>query len=411
MAEAKFIDSYYIPKEFREIRTKEQIELIYKICRYDPEKKAWRGIAQCVREFQKRGWKISETTIKRFLKQYPEPPVKPKHVAPMYLEQFRESEIVKDFKKSNKSWKKYLPTFEYAWLMLDKKHPLSWTRDDLVMLFTGNFPDAEKRQMWIEHFATDEGRLAYERAVALRQVIFLLRRYKPDICFEDDIKKTGIFGTKGLKSKGKKRTWYLHEDDIHRLIQAIDKPDVLVLFRIGIECGARIGSITRVKVSDIDFTQRAINMYESKVRTYTLRYFHSLTMSFIRQYISDYPIKNELFPRPKSFYESEISKLGKLAGLPIKISSHIMKHTFVSLASHHGVSLQVVSEQSGTVPTTLMEYYMARNDAQMKHELIGAEYDIEPFHKLVEKWDEWFRKRYEELRGRVVWIDGFKPKR
>ena len=76
----------------------------------------------------------------------------------------------------------------------------------------------------------------------------------------------------------------------------------------------------------------------------------------------------------------------------------VMKHTFVSLAGLHGLSLDDCAEQCGTDPTTIRDFYHGTLGDKLRSIILGE--------KTFEPWKDWIRriieplytKRYNELK-------------
>jgi integrase len=220
------------------------------------------------------------------------------------------------------------------------------------------------------------------------------------------------FETKGLKRpKGVKKQWFLEDEEITRLIEAIDREDLLVAFVLSLFSGGRASSIMESCVSkgirpmDIDERNYGILMFEPKRQEYVLRLFHPKLVGLVKRYISDCGVKPNEFLFPSY---GVMRKLLKSAGLKGKVSKiaemmgswHITKHTFVSQGAYHGLSIEVISEQTGTDANTLMDYYAGIKEKKMRAELLGEKVDIEPFHVwALRVIIEPAIRRYEEVTG------------
>lgn len=199
-----------------------------------------------------------------------------------------------------------------------------------------------------------------------------------------------------------------------------------------------------------------ITMFEPKVEGSKTggkvnRYFTPQTMAFFKRYVTDFGIVGawfRRFPSDQTNYQSYSASI-KLAGLRAGIwhfkiakkdeqlptgekiapngrvyrlqpindtkkgtivyrkswliegkltTSHTaMKHTFVSLAGLHGLSLDNCAEQCGTDPTTIRDFYHGTLGDQLRAAIAGE--------KTYEPWKDWiarfvdplFTKRYNEL--------------
>ena len=81
-------------------------------------------------------------------------------------------------------------------------------------------------------------------------------------------------------------------------------------------------------------------------------------------------------------------------------TSHTVgKHTFVSLAGLHGISLDECSDQCGTDPTTIKDFYHGTLGDKRRASILG-EKTFETWRDWIEKEggiDELYNKRYDEL--------------
>ena len=243
------------------------------------------------------------------------------------------------------------------------------------------------------------------------------------------------FTTKGLKVEPSKKGWYLEDPELVRYIYAINEPDTLVFSRVGFEGGGRFSSTSLVSTDKIHYDMGMIEMYEPKVTKAEERYFCTSTLDFVRQYCKDFNIIGKLFPWKYAFYEVRFLEAGLKAGLfrytgteetkirkkgqwvtrkvqtheGKKTSTHLLKHTFVSLASLHGFGLDDVSEQTGTDASTLKQYYLGVGKKKLQG-LIRGKPDFVPF-------DEWVNKvlnphwvaRYNQIKDKGIAIERHKP--
>jgi integrase len=202
------------------------------------------------------------------------------------------------------------------------------------------------------------------------------------------------FTTKGLKRpKGARKQWFLEDDELARLIEAIDRRDLLVAFVVSLLSGGRASSVMKssrpktkgIRPMDVANRNSGILMFESKRQEYVLRLFHPTVIELVNRYIDDFHIKaNEPL-----FYDygtmrkalKETASRGKVSKIvDMRGSWHITKHTFVSQGAYHGLSLEVLGEQTGTDTNTLNEYYAGIKEKKMRLELLGEKVEIEPFH-------------------------------
>jgi hypothetical protein len=321
--------------------------------------------------------KLSRPTIDRILRQHPKSPTK---TIPKYVFQWEETEGNKMFVEKHqgrvREFRHYAEQGMRAWLLLDKKDPVSWDIEDF-------------RKIWRAEQFRDKNtdRIRFKNAVLFRKWMRTIGR--TDLCSLEE------FETKGLKRpKGMRKQWFLEDDEILSLIEAMDRKDLLVAFVVSLLSGGRASSIMKSGVSrahgirpmDIDDKNHGILMFEPKRKEYIMRLFHPRVIELVKTYIQDSKTKpNEplfLDYHTMRRYLKAVAVKGKVSKIvDMRGSWHITKHTFVSQGAYHGLSLEVLSEQTGTDPKTLMDYYAGIKEKKMRLELLGEKVDIEPFHE------------------------------
>jgi hypothetical protein len=310
-----------------------------------------------------RALKISRVTIDAILKEHPTPPQK---TIPKYVFQWEETEgnriFVEKYQGQLKDFKRYIAIGLKAWLFLGKKDPLHWDIEDFRAIWRAEeFRDPQTRKM------------RFETAIALRKWMRAMGK--------NEFSHGEEFATKRLKRpRGIRRQWFLEDNEILSLIEAMDRKDLLVAFVVSILSGGRASSVMKnykaksqgIRPLDVDDQNNSILMFEPKRTEYVSRLFHPKVIELVKRYVHDYSIK----PNASCFFDygtmrrllketaqkAGVSKIVDMLG-----SWHITKHTFVSQGAYHGLSLEVLSEQTGTDANTLMEYYAGIKEIGRAH--------------------------------------------
>jgi len=397
-----------------------KLRKLFQVLKYDPKKGKWKKISEASRVTG-----LSRPTIYKILEIYPHglPEERaPRKGLPKYVEDFKQTlvyeRILKDYTDPKtgklKQHGKVLLRMGLALFRMTKEKYGRYI--DPATLDLNFFREAWQRP---EFRDPETGAIAFHNAVAMRAIIsyagYDLKRYKE-------------FETKGLKRKPRKKTWYLSEDELIRFIYGITEIDTLVFARIGFESGARFSSVIDVSTDKIAWEHNMILMYEPKVKQLEERYFADSTMQFLRQYIRDFNVVGRLFKWGKSkttrykVARNRLLKAGLNAGLyrilgkkKDKViyegkptTTHLLKHTFVSLASLHGFGLDDVAEQTGTDPSTLKQYYLGVGKDKLKALILGK-YDFIPWHEWIDKvLHPHYQKRYEQLKPLMIQKNGLK---
>ena len=334
----------------------------------------WRNLSEASR---KTG--ISRPTIYKILEKYPE---KPNKIKPKYLDRLEDSEGYKRFMQiyGIKLDKNQLPQniryMRIAFKMLDRKTPESWTEQDY------------KKLWYSKEFYRQECKGIHKIiGVYFRRVMRATDRF-------DLLEK---FKYKA-PPEGKKKQWFLHENEIKALAQVIEEKETLMLLFVGICVGARHQALNELRVRDVDFNDKVFQVHESKTRDYVLKFPPYAVFDLLKIYVSDFAPEDKLFPRGYGYHLKRLRTAGRKAKLKKVVSTHILKHTFVTQASRHGVSAENIVNQTGTELRTLEKFYRAKDEAKLRHEMQGTKYKAIPFHEWIKKLSPYFKARYGELK-------------
>lgn len=359
---------------------------------------------------------LSRPTIDKFLKMYPEGnPQKPKLTTPLFVEKYENTTCHK--KIMQQYGDKSTGKLDGHGQRIDKvglELFLMFNQTDPTTLEVDQFRIAKDDPRFIDR---KTGAIDYNFLSPMR-IIMVMAGIDP--------KRYPEFTTKGTKRPPQKKGWFLSESELLQFIYGINEVDTLVMCRIGFESGGRFSSTSEVTTDKIAYEMNMIEMYEPKVSQSEERYFIDCTMHFVRQYIKDFNVIGKLFRQPYKVYLDRLEQAGQRAklfrytgqyenvvarihGKPVtfkrpihegkKTSTHLIKHTFVSLSSLHGFGLDDVSEQTGTDPDTLRKYYLGVGKKKLKGIILGK-IDYVPWGQWVEKdlHPHW-QKRYEQLKA------------
>lgn len=337
----------------------------------------WRGVSEASR---KTG--VTRPTIYKILEEYPE---KPSRVEPKYVENLKESEGFKRleqmYSKSicQNSWVATVTTALKAFRILGyNRDPISWTEEDYKTLW------------YHEEFHSDECKgINKIYAVPLRRLMRATENH-------DFLAKFKF----NNPPEGKKKNWFLHDEDIKALVPKIEQVDTLMFFFTGLAVGARASALLRIDSKDLDTIDDVLQVYEPKVKAYVLKFPPKALVNILHQYIKDYDIgaNQKLFPNSYSYYVDNLKAAGKAAGLRKKVTTHILKHTYVTQANRHGVSAETIVHQTGTELRCLEKFYRATNESKLRHEMQGREYKFKPFPEWVSELSYFVRIQYTKLR-------------
>jgi len=396
-----------------------ELENLFGILKFDERNKKWKHKSEASRKLG-----MSRPTIDKILRNYPHGlPPKAKLLTPQFVGKYAETQCHKKVAmyymdratgKMSAQGQKVDSMGLELYVMFGQVDPLTFSVD----LFRKAMADPR-------FMDKQTSEISFGNLSALR-IIMSLAGIDP--------KRYPEFTTKGVKRAPSKRGWYLEETELIKFIYGIEELDTLVLCRIGFESGGRFSSTSLVSTEKIAFDMNMIEMFEPKLASrgkgIEERYFVNCTMDFIRRYLRDCNVIGRLFKISDSpshnyaMFEKRLLKAGLNAGLfrytgqfetreqrrggkmrslrfPLtegkKTSTHLLKHTFVSLASMHGFGLDDVSEQTGTDPDTLKKHYLGVGKRKLKGLILGK-LEYVPWYEWVEKTlDPHWRTRYQQL--------------
>ncbi len=327
---------------------------------------------------------LSRPTVYEILQRYPE---QPKRTVPQYIKDFDNTEGAKLFLAKNrnriKTWKKSYRLGLRCWLLLGKKDPVSWTVNDY-------------RKLWNYEKFTDSVTKKIRDTVAFSLRLWMRTFGKTQLIQMEDFK------TRGLKRLKSRKTWFLEDGNLTCLIQATKRHDLLLIEEIGVKSGGRVSSILGIRPLDCNFEKNIVLMYESKVQDYRPRFLDQGCMARIKRYIQDYNIAPDkpLFPSYSTIRKT-LKAVAKEANIPqlasMKGATHIFKHTFVTQGAFHNLSMESISQQTGTNPNTLQGFYVGVKEKKLRHELLGEKLDILPFHEWVKTFEDLWNQQYNSI--------------
>lgn len=324
---------------------------------------------------------ISRPTVYAILKKYPK---QPKRITPQYIKDYEATEGAKLFLAKNrnriKTWKKCYRLGLRCYLLLGKKDPLSWNIDDY-------------RKLWMHEKFIDVVTQRIRDTVVFALRLWMKAMGKHDLLQLDD------FATRGLKRPKSRKSWCLEDTNLKELIKATNNHYLLLIEEIGVKTGGRISSILGIRPLDCNFEKDLILMYESKVKDYRPRFLDQGCMSRVKRYIEGYQIApdKQLFPSystvrkalKKVAKDADISQLASIRG-----ATHIFKHTFVTQGAFHDLSMDSISEQTGTNPNTLRDFYVGVKERKLRHELLGEKLEVLPYHEWVKTFEPLWSQQY-----------------
>jgi hypothetical protein len=387
--------------------TIEEAEYLFQHLRYDKKTGKWKGEVEAQKAHYEKYRKplgkvpMDRKTIDKLIalkgdQWLTRKTLTAKKIEPRYVANFKLSEAWIKFWQHHRYAKRYLATMKEAFKLLGGKEPLDYERSDLDKLRTP-LVDGQENPLYLTLTKDIEEHAAGTIRSALK-VLPTTTTYTLD-------------ALKGVKKRprGTRKGWWLKNDEMTRLLQAIGEPHVLLFTVLEIQCGGRPEALVRYTKTDrIRYEKNVIEMYETKRMAYTPRKFHPQTMEFVKRYISDMNIGfgERLLPEDGEYYTERLKTYGKKLGIPLLetkgAGAYILRHTFATQACEHGVGLDVVVKQGGWAEgevRSLLAHYVEILEEKMDRELLGI-VTVKPksFKEWIEQFIPVWEKRYGEIR-------------
>ena len=151
---------------------------------------------------------------------------------------------------------------------------------------------------------------------------------------------------------------YLEKDEIPSILKQIKNNTVRNIAVLQLHTGLRIGEVLALTPTDVDFKNKTISVTKTKLvngelsSPKTLSSIRTIEISdFIAKLLLDYISSNKFIF--KITYMTILSHLK-----PLKIHTHIFRHTHVALLIEQNVPIKVISQRLGhsDIKTTLSIY-------------------------------------------------------
>ncbi|MBE6139693.1 MAG: tyrosine recombinase XerC [Firmicutes bacterium] len=181
---------------------------------------------------------------------------------------------------------------------------------------------------------------------------------------------------------------YLNFDEVERLLSSFDNNSFMgirnsLILEILYSTGIRVSEITNIKLNDISLSNKSI-MVTGKGNKQRIVYFGSKCLNLLDSYIKkSYPILNEngsdyliLSKTGKKINEREIRKVvdeaAIIAGIKIKISPHVLRHTFATHMLNEGADLRSVQELLGHENLSTTQVYTHLSNEKIRNVYLNA---------------------------------------
>lgn len=175
---------------------------------------------------------------------------------------------------------------------------------------------------------------------------------------------------------------YLNFDDTERLLNSFNNNDYIGLRNSAIlellySTGIRVSELTNMQVKDISLSNKTINII-GKGNKERIVYFGTRCLNLLKEYLNKSYVKlnvNDLdyvflSKRGKKINDREvrmiIDEASSIAGIKMKISPHVLRHTFATHMLTDGANLRSVQELLGHENLSTTQIYTHLTDEKIR---------------------------------------------
>lgn len=141
-----------------------------------------------------------------------------------------------------------------------------------------------------------------------------------------------------------------------------------------ISTGCRVGEVIRIKVNDVDFNQRSVNII-GKGDKRRIVYFSVKAKVLLERYIETRPkgcdslfttsFNNNPTPLSHAALQAVIKVINKRANLGINVHAHLLRHTFATNAISKGVDVVTLAQLLGHADLSTTQIYITINQSNI----------------------------------------------
>lgn len=181
---------------------------------------------------------------------------------------------------------------------------------------------------------------------------------------------------------------FLNFDETEKLLNAFDNNNYLgirnnLILELLYSTGVRVSELVNIKIKDIDLIEKNIRIL-GKGSKERIVYFGNVCLNKINKYLKvSYSLLNKdnieyllLSKTGKKINDREIRKViddaSKIIGLDIKISPHVLRHTFATHMLTDGADLRSVQELLGHENLSTTQIYTHLTNEKIRDEYLKA---------------------------------------
>lgn len=183
----------------------------------------------------------------------------------------------------------------------------------------------------------------------------------------------GVDKVKQVQAQKKRLT----DEEVEDVRDVLLTPKEKALFELMLCTGMRVGEITHLNISDLDFTHRTVDIWGEKSNKYRTGMLTPKAVKALRNYIGDRPGTDPVFLADRAPYnrmqkygiEKLAKKMAACGGVDrLKATVHIYRKTFASVLYRKTGDVMLVSKLLGhSNPEITVKYYLVDDIDELQH--------------------------------------------
>ncbi len=154
---------------------------------------------------------------------------------------------------------------------------------------------------------------------------------------------------------------YFSEKEISSILSVLSKQRDIVLARVSLDLGARVGEVVNLEWGNLDYSNRIVRVWDEKKDKERLCVMSEPTWGLLQEYEKtiDKRRQRRIFPFSEKTANRRIKEWCARAGIKRRVRFHMFRHTHVVQSRRAGRDWNWISQQTGdTVETLIREYGM-----------------------------------------------------
>jgi integrase len=152
---------------------------------------------------------------------------------------------------------------------------------------------------------------------------------------------------------------YLKTDEIVGILSVLHEEEDRLMFRLGLELGARVSEISSLKWTNVNFAEKYVVIWDEKKDKYRVCVLPEDLWTYLREYSKrvDKRREDRVFPYSSKTLNRRIKEWAVKAGIERRVRWHTLRHTYVVESRKKGREWSLISAQTGDTAATLIQEY------------------------------------------------------